>query len=120
MPADYSRFQRPQISSPADLVPTAVTAEKRYEEDAPEVTRVLVRVERGDGTAREYLAVEPQNCEVTTGMATGSTHAIPTLNLHLIAHPRHNLHISTHGPWRLMSQEAHDALADFLHAMGYQ
>ena len=113
------RFQR-GAATPAELVPGAVTAERRYEDDSAEVTRVLVRVERGDGTAREYEAVSPQICEVRTGMATAGSQAMPSLDLHLVANLRHNLHIRTHGPWKLLSQQAHDALAEFLTAMGYQ
>jgi hypothetical protein len=94
------RFQRSQITSPADLVPGAVKAERRYEGEAAEVTRVLVRVERGDGSVREYEAAEPRSCEVTTGMTGGEGgHSWPTLNLWLTANPRLNLHIRTHEPW---------------------
>lgn len=93
------RFRRSQVSSPADLVPGAVKAERQYEGEAAEVTRVLVRVERGDGSVREYEAAEPRRCEVTTGMTGDGSHSFPTLNLWLTASPRRNLHIRTHEPW---------------------
>lgn len=112
------RFQR-GAASPADLVPAAVKAERQHEAEAAEVTRVLVRVERGDGTVREYEAVEPRTCEVSTGLAVSGASAGPTLSLWLTANQRHNLHIRTHGPWKLLSEEAHSALAGFLAAMGY-
>jgi len=61
-----------------------------------------------------------------TGLAVGAgdgfapvSHAVPTLTVRLAAHPRHNLHIRTHGPWKMLSEEAHNALARFLEEMGY-
>ena len=97
--AGNARFRRSAAGSPRDLVPAAVEAERQYEADAAEVTRVLVRVERGDGTAREYEAAPPLRCEVSTGMAGTGSQAFPTLSLWLTASPRHSLHIRTHGPW---------------------
>ena len=48
------------------LVPAPQPADIRYEDEAPAdaVTRVLVTVERADGSVKEYEAREPQNFEM--------------------------------------------------------
>lgn len=107
----------------------------RYEDEPVPVTRVLIRVEKADGGAEEYEAVEPQDFTLVQGMAaprrTGLavaagegfapvSQSVPTLSVRLTAHPRHNLHIRTHGPWKVLSDGAHSALASFIAAMGYR
>ena len=129
------RFQRQSLppSEASDLLPEVSASQVRYEEEPPEVSRVLVRVEYADGTAREYEAKEPE-VTITEGMGTRRTglavgagdgfapvsHAVPTLTVRLAAHPRHSLHIRTRGPWKMLGEEAHSALASFLAAMGYE
>lgn len=128
------RFQRlpaPPASTAVEVSPSQV----RYEEDPPKPARVLVHVDYADGTAREWEAREPPEFTISTGMApprrTGLAiggeenaapvyHAVPTLTLRLVSHPRYPLHERTHGPWRVLTGKAHDALASFLTAMGYQ
>ena len=96
------------------LVPAPQPADIRYEDEAPAdaVTRVLVTVERADGSVKEYEAREPQNFEMNDpesfsaqvlrptglGLASGSgfrsvTAGVPSLRLSFSAHPRYNLHI---------------------------
>jgi hypothetical protein len=96
------------------LVPAPQPAEMRYEDETqPDaVTRVLVVVERADGSVKEYEAREPQNWQMNDpesisaqvfrqtglGIASGSgfrgvTAGVPSLRLSFSAHPRHNLHI---------------------------
>lgn len=96
-----------------DMVP-ASWADIRYEDetDSDAVTRVLVRVERADGSVKEYEAREPQNWEMNDpesvsaqvfrqtgiGIMSGSgprglTAGVPSLRLSFSAHPRYNLHI---------------------------
>ena len=110
---DYTRFQRgTRGAGEKDLLP-AKAAEIRYEEDEPEVTRVVVQVERADGSIMLYDSREPQDFSLTTPMMTpmmtrptrlavghGSgfspvSHAVPSVNLRFTAHPRWNLHITT-------------------------
>jgi hypothetical protein len=95
------------------LVPAPQPADIRYEDaDADKVTRVLVRVERADGTVKEYEAREPQDFTMNdpesfsaqvfrkTGLGIGGgggfrgvTAGVPSLRLSFTAHPRYNLHI---------------------------
>ena len=96
------------------LVPAPQPADIRYEDEAPAdaVTRVLVVVERADGSVKEYEAREPQDFEMNDpesfsaqvfrptglGLASGSgfrsvTAGVPSLRLSFSAHPRYNLHI---------------------------
>lgn len=113
-------------------MPASPLADIHYEEER-EVDRVLIRIEYSDGTTHEYEAREPQDWELAERMTTRRTgvsigggdtgfvsHAVPALRLTFTAHPRHNLHISTHGPWQMLSVEAKTALSDFLAAMGYE
>jgi hypothetical protein len=96
------------------LVPAPKPADIRYEDETPAdaVTRVLVVVERADGSVKEYEAREPQNWQMNdpesvaaqvfrpTGFGIGYdnglktlTAGVPSLRLSFSAHPRHNLHI---------------------------
>jgi hypothetical protein len=96
------------------MVPAPKPADIRYEDEAPAdaVTRVLVVVERADGSVKEYEAREPQNWQMNdpesisaqvfrqTGLGLGSgsgfrgvTAGVPSLRLSFSAHPRYNLHI---------------------------
>jgi hypothetical protein len=95
------------------LVPAPQSADIRYEdEDADRVTRVLVVVERADGTVKEYEAREPQDWQMndpeslsaqvirTTGLGLpsgggfrGLMAGVPSLRLSFSANPRYNLHI---------------------------
>ena len=96
------------------LVPAQQAADIRYEAETPPdaVTRVLVVVERADGSVKEYEAREPQNWQMNdpesisaqvfrqTGLGVGSgsgfrglTAGVPSLRLSFSAHPRYNLHI---------------------------
>jgi hypothetical protein len=96
------------------LVPAPQPADIRYEDEtAPDtVTRVVVRVERADGTVKEYEAREPRAFEMSdpesfsaqvfrpTGLGIdgyggprGVTAGVPSLRLSFAAHPRYNLHI---------------------------
>jgi hypothetical protein len=95
------------------LVPAPPPEDIRYEdEDAQKVTRVLVVVERADGTVKEYEAREPERFMMSdpedistmafrvTGLALGAggaargvQAAVPTLSLSFAANPRYNLHI---------------------------
>ena len=92
------------------LVPAPQPADIRYEDETPAVyvTRVLVVVERSDGSVKEYEAREPQSFEMndpesisaqvirTTGLSFGMTRlqaGVPSLRLSFSAHPRYNLHI---------------------------
>ena len=96
------------------LVPAPQPADIRYEDetDSDAVIRVLVRVERADGTVKEYEAREPQRFEMNDpesfkaqvfrptgiGIMSGSgprgmTAGVPSLRLSFSAHPRYNLHI---------------------------
>jgi hypothetical protein len=85
-------------------------AEIRYEDEMqPDaVTRVLVVVERADGSVKEYEAREPQDWQMNdpesssaqvfrqTGLGIGATRltaGVPSLRLSFVAHPRYNLHI---------------------------
>lgn len=100
------------------LVPAPQPQDVRYEdEDAREVTRVLVVVERADGTVKEYEAREPEDFQMNdpesvsaqvfrkTGLALGSgggfrgvTAGVPSLRLSFSANPRYNLHIRNARP----------------------
>ena len=92
------------------LVPAPKPADIRYEDETPPdaVTRVLVVVERADGSVKEYEAREPQNWQMNdpesisaqvfrqTGLGIGTTRltaGVPSLRLSFSAHPRYNLHI---------------------------
>ena len=96
------------------LVPAQQAADIRYEAETPPdaVTRVLVVVERADGSVKEYEAREPHNWSMNdpesfsaqvfrpTGLGVGSgrgfrglTAGVPSLRLSFSAHPRYNLHI---------------------------
>jgi hypothetical protein len=96
------------------LAPAPQPADIRYEDEtSPDtVTRVVVRVERADGTVKEYEAREPQAFEMSdpesfsaqvfrqtglgimsAGGARGLTAGVPSLRLSFTAHPRYNLHI---------------------------
>ena len=96
------------------LVPAPQPADIRYEDetDRDTVTRVVVRVERADGSVKEYEAREPQNWSMndpesfsaqvfrptgigimSAGGARGLTAGVPSLRLSFSAHPRWNLHI---------------------------
>ena len=92
------------------LVPAPQPAQMRYEDETPPdaVTRVLVVVERADGTVKEYEAREPQDWLMNdpesvsaqvirqTGLGIGATQlqaGVPSLRLSFSAHPRYNLHI---------------------------
>ena len=92
------------------LVPAPQPAQMRYEDETPPdaVTRVLVVVERADGTVKEYEAREPQDWLMNdpesfstqvfrqTGLGIGATRltaGVPSLRLSFSAHPRYNLHI---------------------------
>lgn len=92
------------------LVPAPQPADIRYEDETPPdaVTRVLVVVERADGSVKEYEAREPQNFTMNdpesfsaqvfrqTGLGIGATRltaGVPSLRLSFSAHPRYNLHI---------------------------
>lgn len=98
--ADYKRT----------IEPAPQPAEVRYEDETPAdyVTRVLLVVERSDGSVKEYEAREPQNFEMNdpesfsaqvfrqTGLGIGATRltaGVPSLRLSFSAHPRYNLHI---------------------------
>lgn len=95
-------------------MPAPQPADIHYEaETAPDaVTRVLVVVERADGSVKEYEAREPQNWQMNdpesvaaqvfrpTGFGIGYdsalktlTAGVPSLRLSFSANPRHNLHI---------------------------
>ena len=93
-----------------EIVKAPPAAEMRYgPEDPDAVTRVFVRVEYADGRIREYQAREPQDFQVTDGMAMRQSKAkysaggifvpltqmVATLDLSFTAHPRHNIHIRT-------------------------
>jgi hypothetical protein len=92
------------------LVPAPQPAGICYEDETqPDaVTRVLVVVERADGSVKEYEAREPQDWSMndpesisaqvirTTGLSFGTTRlqaGMPSLRLSFSAHPRYNLHI---------------------------
>ena len=97
------------------LVPAPKPADIRYEDETPSdaVTNVTIRVERADGSVKEYEAREPQNWQMndpesigaqvlrTTGLGiaggfggiTQLRAGVPSLRLSFTAHPRHNLHI---------------------------
>ena len=95
------------------LVPVPQPADIRYEdENADKVTRVLVVVERADGSVKEYEAREPANFMMndpeslsaqvirTTGLGLPSgggfrelMAGMPSLRLRFTANPRYNLHI---------------------------
>jgi hypothetical protein len=96
------------------LVPAPKPADIRYEDETPPdaVTKVIIRVERADGSVKEYEAREPQNWQMNdpesigaqvlrpTGFGIGYDTAlktlmagVPSLRLSFTAHPRHNLHI---------------------------
>ena len=95
------------------VVPAPQPADIRYEdEDADKVTRVLVVVERADGTIKEYEAREPADWQMndpeslsaqvirTTGLGLpsgggfrGLMAGMPSLRLSFTANPRYNLHI---------------------------
>ena len=86
------------------LVPAPLPAEIRYEDEtSPDaVTRVLVVVERADGSVKEYEAREPQSFEMNDPesfsaqvfrQTTRLTAGVPSLRLSFVAHPRYNLHI---------------------------
>ena len=92
------------------LVPAPQPADIRYEAETPPdaVTRVLVVVERADGSVKEYEAREPHNWSMNdpesfsaqvfrpTGLGIGATRltaGVPSLRLSFSAHPRYNLHI---------------------------
>jgi hypothetical protein len=96
------------------LVPAPQPADLRYEDETPPdaVTRVLVVVERADGSVKEYEAREPENWQMndpeslsaqvirTTGLGLpsgggfrGLMAGMPSLRLSFSANPRYNLHI---------------------------
>jgi hypothetical protein len=96
------------------LVPAPKPADIRYEDETPAdaVTRVLVVVERADGSVKEYEAREPQQWRMndpesisaqvirTTGVSLASgggfrglQAGMPSLSLSFTANPRYNLHI---------------------------
>ena len=96
------------------VVPAPQPAGIRYEAETPPdaVTRVLVVVERADGSVKEYEARDPQNWQMNdpesiaaqvfrpTGFGIGYDNGlktlmagVPSLRLSFSAHPRHNLHI---------------------------
>ena len=93
-----------------EIVKAPPAADMRYEPEDPDaVTRVFIRVEYADGRIREYQAREPQDFQVTDGMAMRQSKAkysaggifvpltqmVATLRLSFTAHPRHNIHIRT-------------------------
>ena len=92
------------------LVPAPKPADIRYEDETPSdaVTNVIIRVERADGSVKEYEAREPHNWSMNdpesfsaqvfrpTGLGIGATRltaGVPSLRLSFTAHPRYNLHI---------------------------
>jgi len=95
------------------VVPAPQPADIRYEdEDADKVTRVLVVVERADGSVKEYEARDPEDWQMnnpespsaqvirTTGLGLpsgggfrGLMAGMPSLRLSFTANPRYNLHI---------------------------
>jgi hypothetical protein len=96
------------------MVPAPKAADIRYEDETePDaVTRVLVVVERADGSVKEYEAREPQQWQMndpesisaqvirTTGLSLASGGGFrglqagtPSLSLSFTANPRYNLHI---------------------------
>jgi hypothetical protein len=95
------------------VVPAPQPADMRYETvDPDQVTRVLVVVERADGSVKEYEAREPVDFEINDpasmssqvfrqtglGLVSGSGFTdlmagMPSLRLSLTANPRYNLHI---------------------------
>jgi hypothetical protein len=102
------------------LMPAQQPADIRYEDETASdmVTRVVVRVERADGTVKEYEAREPQAFEMndpesfaaqvfrSTGLGfmsgggfRGLTAGVPSVRLSFTAHPRHNLHITNSRIW---------------------
>ena len=96
------------VKRPAEVAVTPPAADMRYEDDEV-VTRVFVRVEYEGGRIREYQAKEPQDFQVTDGMAMRQSKAkysaggifvpltqmVATLSLSFTAHPRRNIHIRT-------------------------
>ena len=102
------------MSEPAEITGEIVkappVADIRYEPEDPDaVTRVFIRVECADGRIREYQAREPQDFQMTDGMAMRQSKAkysaggifvpltqmVATLSLSFTAHPRRNIHIRT-------------------------
>lgn len=95
------------------LVPAPQPANIRYEDDDPgKVVRVLIQVERADGSVKEYEAREPHGFHMNdpespsaqvfrrtgisvrhAGGSQGLVAGIPSVRLVFTANPRYNLHI---------------------------
>lgn len=114
-------------------LPETTAPEVRYGEEnsEPQVTRVVLHVEYGDGTVREYDAREPQDFRLDETMATrktglgvsgasgftGISHAVPSVSVSFTAHPRHNMFIWT-SPLLVVSDAVRSAAGMLVQAMG--
>jgi hypothetical protein len=97
------------------LVPSPAPGIRYEDEGADTVTRVLIRVERADGSVKEYEAREPADWKMTDPESISSMRiagtmgvqplgqpgftqvrqAMPSMSLSFTANPRYNLHIRT-------------------------